>query len=385
MKWSWKIGQLVGVDLRLHATFLLLLGWVGMSYWAPGKSIDTMLTAAGFIAALFVCVVCHEMGHALAADRFGIQTRDITLFPIGGVARLERMPEDPRQELWIALAGPAVNAAIALILFAWLVLHHHAFHDQWEAFGRLGVVAGPFIERLAIANISLVLFNLIPALPMDGGHVLRALLASRMTYKKATQLATSCGKSLALLLGFAGLFVNPMLVFIGLFVWIGASQEACASQIGSALSGTSARAAMITEFGQLRSGDTLAEAVRLTLRGSQHDLPVLDRGGVIGILTRSDLLVALVDFGQDHPVEQVMRREFLTGEPDEMLEMTFQRLQERDCHTMPIVHRGTLVGLVTMESLGEYLLTEAALRKRGGLLTRAPARGTVLWSKEVRQ
>jgi Zn-dependent protease len=358
MKWSWKIGQLAGIDLRLHATFLLLLGWVGMSYRTTGNGMETMLAAAGFIASLFACVVCHEMGHALTARRFGIQTRDITLLPVGGVARLERMPEDPRQELWVALAGPAVNAAIAAILFGWLALNH-----QWETFGRLGVVTGPFVERLMMANIALALFNLIPAFPVDGGRVLRALLASRMSYRKATQLAASCGQTMALLLGFAGLFVNPMLLFIGLSVWIGAGQEACASQIRSALSGTPARVAMLTEFEKLHSGDTLAVAVRLTLRGSPHDFPVLDGGHVIGILRRTDLWVALAGFGQDHPVEQVMRREFLTGEPNEMLELTFRRLKEGDCHTMPIVQGGLLVGLVTMESLGEYLVNEAALQE----------------------
>jgi CBS domain-containing protein len=283
------------------------------------------------------------------------------------------MPEDPRQELWVALAGPAVNAAIAAILFSWLALNH-----QWDAIGRLGVVAGPFVERLAMANIVLALFNLIPAFPMDGGRVLRALLASRMSYRKATQLGASGGQFIALLLGFAGLFVDPMLLFIGLFIWIGAGQEACASQIRSALSGTPARVAMLTEFETLQTGDTLAVAVRLTLRGSQHDLPVLDGGRVAGILTRTDLLLALAGFGQDHPVEQAMRREFLTGQPNEMLEMTFQRLKEGDCHTMPIVQDGTLVGLITMENLGEYLLIEAAPQernKRSGLARRM-LRGT---------
>ena len=183
---------------------------------------------------------------------------------------------------------------------------------------------------------------------------------------------------MALFLGFAGLFVNPMLLFVGLFVWIGASQEACASQIRSALSGTPARVAMLAVFEKLHAGDTLAEAVRPTLRESQHDFPVLDGGRVIGILNRADLWVALAGFGQDHPVEQVMRREFLTGQPNEMLEVTFQRLKEGDCHTMPMVHDELLVGLITMEKLGEYLLIEAGLQERndGSGLVRRMLRAT---------
>ena len=361
MKWSWKIGQLAGIDLRIHVTFLLLLGWVLVSYWMAGKSMDAMLAGMAFIVALFACVVFHEMGHALVARKYDIQTRDITLLPIGGVARLERLPEEPKQEFLVALAGPAVNLAIAALLYAWLTLTH-----QWEPFSRLGIVAGPFVERLLMANIWLLLFNLIPAFPMDGGRVLRALLESRMTYPKATQLAAAAGQALAFTLGFVGLFTNPILLFTGLFVWIGASQEACAAQIKSALSGTPASAAMLTEFETLWCSDTLADAVRMTLSGSQNDFPVLDRERVVGILTRTDLLVALADFGHDHPVMSVMRRAFLIAEPAEMLEMAFQRLQECDCHTMPVIHDGRMVGLITMDNLGEYLLIEAALQERGG-------------------
>ena len=186
-----------------------------------------------------------------------------------------------------------------------------------------------------------------------------------MTYAKATQLAASVGQALAFVFGFIGLFTSPMLLFIGLFVWIGASQEACAAQIKSALSGTPASAAMLTEFETLQAADTLADAVRVILRGSQHDFPVLDGERVVGVLTRADLLLALTEFGQDHPVTVVMRREFLTAEPAEMLEKAFQHLQECDCHTMPVVHDGRIVGLVTMDNLGEYLLIAAALQERG--------------------
>ena len=199
---------------------------------------------------------------------------------------------------------------------------------------------------------------------MDGGRVLRALLGSWMNYSKATRIAASTGQALALVFGFIGLFTNPMLLFIGLFVWIGASQEAGAVQTRSALSGTPAQAAMLTDFEELQSRETLADAVRMTLRGSQHDFPVLDAGRVTGILTRTDLLVALAAYGQDHPVTAVMRREFLIAEPTEMLEIVFQRLQGCDCHTMPVVHDGRMVGLITMDNLGEYLLIEAALQKR---------------------
>jgi Zn-dependent protease len=373
MKWSWKIGKLAGVELRIHATFLLLLGWVGASHWLRGQSLDSALAGVGFILALFACVLLHELGHALAARKFGIGTRDITLLPIGGVARLERMPEKPGQELWVALAGPAVNVVIAAALFGWLMLTR-----SLAPLEEMGVAAGPFVERLWLANMWLVLFNLIPAFPMDGGRVLRAVLASRMEYVKATQIAAGVGQALAFVLGFIGLFANPMLLFIALFVWIGASQEASATQMKSALSGTPIRAAMLTDFRELQPGETLANAVRLVLQGSQQDFPVVEQRRVMGILTRADLLVALAEHGPDHPVSAVMVREFFVADYTEMLETAFQRLQECECHTMPVVHEGQLVGLLTMDNLGEYFLIQAAMKKggtRSGIASRLERQG----------
>jgi Zn-dependent protease/CBS domain-containing protein len=360
MKWSWKIGTLTGIELRIHVTFLLLLGWVGANHWMLGKSLQAAIGGVAFILALFGCVLLHELGHSLAARKYGIPTRDITLLPIGGVARLERMPERPDQELWVALAGPAMNVVIAAVLFFWLSLTH-----GWTPLSQLHVAVGPFLERLLVANVSLVLFNLIPAFPMDGGRVLRALLASRMEYVKATQIAAGVGQGLALVFGFVGLFSNPMLLFIALFVWIGASQEASATQMKVSMAGTPIRAAMLTDFRHLNSGDALSDAVRLILQGSQQDFPVVEQGRVIGILTRRDLLLALAEHGKDHPVSATMRREFLTTDYTEMLEVAFQRLQERQCHTMPMVHEGRLAGLLTMDNLGEYFLIQAALKKSG--------------------
>ena len=374
MKWSFKLGTIAGIELRIHITFLLLLGWVGASHWRSGKGVDAVLGGMGFILALFGCVLLHELGHSLAARRYGIQTRDITLLPIGGVARLERMPEKPGQELWVALAGPAVNVAISAALFLWLNLTH-----GWAPLGQLSVAGGPMVERLLIANAWLVIFNLIPAFPMDGGRVLRALLASRMEYVRATQIAAGVGQGLAFVFGFIGLFGNPMLMFIALFVWIGASQEATATQTKAAIAGTPVRAAMLTDFRHLENADTLADAARLILQGSQHDFPVVEQRRVIGILTRSDLLLALAEHGQDYPVTATMRREFQTTDYSEMLEAAFQRLQECECHTMPVVQEGRLVGLLTMDNLGEYLMIQAAKKKsdtRSGMATGPAGRGT---------
>lgn len=364
MKWSWKIGSYAGIGVYMHATFLLVIGWVVWTHWSAGQSLAMTLNGLLFVFALFGCVLLHEFGHALTAKKYGIKTRDITLLPIGGVARLERMPEDPKQELWVALAGPAVNVVIALALLLWLQIT-----AAFEPVESLTVTGGSFAERLLLVNVSLVLFNLLPAFPMDGGRVLRALLATRKDYARATQIAASIGQGMALVFGFLGLFYNPFLLFIAHFVWIGAGQEADAVQMKSALGGIPVRLSMLTDFRALSPHDRLTHVIELILDGSQQDFPVVDDGRVVGVLTRGDLLLALAKQGKDAAVAEVMQRDFQTIDAAEMLESAFARLQTCACHTLPVLRQQQLVGLVTMENLGEYLMIESALRgeKKAGL------------------
>ena len=358
MTWSWKVARIAGIDVYVHATFLMVVAWIAMLYWNQSQSLVAVVEGVGFILVLFACIVLHEFGHALTARRYGIRTRDITLLPIGGVARLERMPEEPVQELWVALAGPAVNGVIALLLFGWL----HA-SGEWESVDRLGMARDAFVERVMLANVFLAAFNLLPAFPMDGGRALRALLATRMEYTRATQRAALIGQGMAILFGFIGLQGNPILIFIALFVWIGAGQEASMVQMKSALAGIPVRRAMLTEFGTLTATNTLGDAADLVLMGSQQDFPVVGDGRVAGILTRSDLLQALTRSGRNASVGENMRRECATADASEMLEAVLARLQGHDCHTVPITERGALIGLVTMDNVGEFLMIQAAERK----------------------
>jgi len=359
MKWSTKIGTFAGIDVYVHTTFLILIGWVAFAHWRTGHTAAAAVEGVAFVLALFACVVLHEFGHALTARRFGIRTRDITLLPIGGLARLERMPDDPRQELWVALAGPAVNVVIAVALFAVLVVT-----GTLAPLGTLNVASGSFFERLMLVNVSLVGFNMLPAFPMDGGRVLRAVLAIRMDYTRATQLAANIGQGMALLFGLLGLFFNPFLVFIALFVWIGAGQEAAMTQMKTALGGIPLESAMITDFRTLSPNDSLAHAVELLLAGAQQDFPVVDGDAVVGILTRADLFTALAREEQQSPVANVMRRHFLTADAADMIDVAFQRLQEHECHTIPVVRGGKLIGLLTMDNVGEFLRVQAAIGGR---------------------
>ena len=358
MKWSWKLATVAGIGLYVHATFFLLIAWVGVTYWLAGGS-AAALSGIAFILALFACVVLHELGHALTARRYGIRTRDITLLPIGGVSRLERIPDDPRQEVWVSLAGPAVNVVIAAALYAWLLLS-----QTLRPLSALTMAGGPFLERLLLVNVSLAVFNLLPAFPMDGGRVLRALLAMRMDYVRATQVSAHVGQAMALVFGLIGLFSNPFLVFIAFFVWIGAAQEASMVQMRTALSGIPVSRAMLTNFQIVAPDDMAKRVLELIVAGSQQDFPVVDggQGGrVAGVLLRSDVLKALAQRASDWRVRDVMRREFEVVDAADMLDTALARLQSCNCHTLPVTSRGALVGLLTMENVGEFLLIQSAL------------------------
>ena len=360
MKWSLKLGTFAGIAVYVHTTFLLLLAWIAGVHVLQDQGLGATASGVGFVLAIFACVLLHEFGHALVARRFGIRTRDITLLPIGGLARLERMPEDPKQEFLVALAGPAVNGVIAAVLFLMLLLGRGL-----EPLGELDVVQGPFLERLMIVNVVLLVFNLIPAFPMDGGRVLRAVIATRVSYVRATQVAAGVGQAIALFFGFIGLFFNPILVFIALFVWIGAAQEASMVMMKASLGGIPVNQAMITDFEVLESSEPLARAVELTLGGSQKDFPVLERDQVVGILLQKDLLAGLARNERDSPVSEVMRRDLQFAQANEMLDLVFRRLGESKCPTLPVTQQGKLVGLVTMDNIGEFLAIQTALGGRG--------------------
>jgi Zn-dependent protease len=359
MRWAFKIGRFAGIDVYVHATFFLLILWVVIVHWFAGHSLQAIASGVIFILVLFACVVLHEFGHALTARHYGISTKDITLLPIGGVSRFERMPDKPWQEFWVSIAGPLVNAAIGLGI--WLALF---LTNGFKPVSGLSLTAGPFLERMMVANFVLAIFNIIPAFPMDGGRILRALLATRMTHVRATQVAAGVGQALALVFGLVGLFVNPFLLFIALFVWIGAAHEAQSVQIKDAFSGIPIRNAMQTKFATLTTNNTLGDAVKVMLDGSQHDFPVMWGETVMGILTRTSLLAGLQQFGPEELVTKVMQREFSTAEPNEMLETVLTRLSAAPIRTMPVMQNGKMIGLVTLENLGEYLMVQNALHRR---------------------
>jgi Zn-dependent protease len=356
MRWRWRLGKIAGIVIYMHVTFLLLLGWVGMSHLLAGRGVSGALGGILFILLLFACVVAHEYGHALTARRYGIKTLDITLLPIGGVARLEHMPRDPVQELWVALAGPAVNVVIAAALFVFLWLSGGAATPF-----DMHLVGGGLAQKLMWVNITLVAFNLLPAFPMDGGRVLRALLARKMEYARATRTAANVGQVMAFLFGFFGLFYNPFLLFIALFVYMGAEAEAQAVQLQTTLSGVPVRQVMVTRFVTLGPADPLSRAVELLLAGAQQDFPVVESARLVGMLGRRELVSALHAHGLETAVAGAMRVDTPPVDANAPLEETFQRMQTRGLTAVPVVEHSRLVGMLTLDNIAEYLMVRSAL------------------------
>jgi Zn-dependent protease len=361
MGWSLHLGRWLGIDIYLHFTFLLLLAFIGMSHGLAGRSAEAALNGVLFFGGLFICVLLHEYGHALAARSYGISTRDITLLPIGGLARLERMPEKPSQEFVVALAGPAVNVVIVIGLFVGLKLG-----GWWQPLASLTTTSGNIFERLLAANVFLVLFNLLPAFPMDGGRVLRSLLAMRMNYTRATRIAARIGQGMAVVFGFAGLFGNPMLLLIALFVWIGASQEAAAVEMKSGLAGCLVRDAMQSEVRTLAPGETLREGVRALLAGAQQDFPVVENGRLVGMLARHDLLKGIHEHGEFASVASAMQREVEVLDANELLDWAVAHMSPDRGLSRPVLREGRLVGLLTAENLGEFYLIRRVLAESAG-------------------
>jgi stage IV sporulation protein FB len=355
MRWSFKLFRVAGIEVRVHITFLLLLAFLALGSFASGGAAAAIQVVA-FVCLIFLCVLLHEFGHAMAARRYGIRTPDITLLPIGGLARLERMPEKPSEELVVAIAGPLVNVVIALLLFPFA---QGMFHPEVIENAAVGLV-----PKLFTANVMLVLFNLIPAFPMDGGRVLRAFLAMRMDYARATALAASIGQGIAVMGGLWALTHGlPMLVLVAIFIFVGAQSEAAFAQLKGLSASLRVQAATVTSFTSLPLASTLNDAVEALLATSQHDFPVVGPAGEVrGLLTRDDLIAALRKTGVETPVAEVMQVDVPSLHHTMLFDRAMTVLQDSGCPALPVVDSsGRLVGLFTPENVSELLLVRRAL------------------------
>lgn len=361
MEGSIKLVTVSGIDIRMHLTFPLILIWGALQFGVflglgvQGAAFGVLVTLL-----LFVIVVLHELGHAFAARAYGIPVQRIVLLPIGGVAELARLPEDPRQEFVIALAGPAVNFALAALL--WLValvtpLGVGLAEGQFFQIFTRGALADPaeaVFQYLFAANLGLGLFNLIPAFPLDGGRVLRALLAMRLDFARATALAVGIGQTLAWMLGLWGVLSgNFFLVILAVFVYMAGSQEGRMVQVKNVLAGVRVGQAFARKAATLEPWEPVSRAVDLTLTSFQSDFPVLAGGRVVGLLTAGDVIQALQQHREATPVTQVMRTDFPVAGPAESIYDAQQRMLAANIGAMPVVDNGVFLGMLTNRDIGE--------------------------------
>jgi Zn-dependent protease/CBS domain-containing protein len=368
MKWSYHIATIAGTEVRIHATFALLLAYVAWVTSSAGGDASAILQSLLLVCTMFLCVLLHEFGHVTAARWYGIKTPDITLLPIGGVARLERMPRKPTEELVVALCGPLVNVLIAagLALVFGLPTSMEQLVDELSQLKQ-----GAW--TLMAWNVMMVVFNMVPAFPMDGGRVLRALLAMFTgDYVKATRWAATLGQAIAVLVVISGVFggwlsSSPMLLLIAFFVFIAAGREAQMVAQEDQVRGLTVADGMLTHFNTLREESTLRHAVDLLRGGSQHDFPVLnDEGKVTGMLYRMELISALADFGPAHRVVEAMTQIPGPLDPGLHLNEALQALQQSALSALPVVEpvNGQLIGLLTPDNAEEVVLIRSALRRR---------------------
>jgi len=356
MKWSISVGKIFGINLRIHLTFFLLLFFVFASV-SSERGLKAGLMSTLFICAIFACVVIHEVGHSLIARRFGKEPRSITLLPIGGMAEVEEMPKKPMQEIAIALIGPLINLVIAGLLYL-------------LAGSQVGISlpglylesAGAFVSGLIGVNIMLAVFNLIPAFPMDGGRVLRGILATKLDYVRATTLAVGIGQAVSIFFIFFGLLSNLWLTIIGIFLYLGAGSEKQQVILQSLLANVPAGEAMTTEYTSLKPDNSLADALEHFHHGNQQDFPVIGDYGIVGVLTRDRILSGIHTRGLDAPVSEVMDREFVTVSPRMGLDEVYKRLMADKKTAVVVVEDGRLEGIIGLDSISRYFMIKTALK-----------------------
>jgi Zn-dependent protease/predicted transcriptional regulator len=353
MLWSITIGRIAGTAIRIHVTFLLFLFWIAVSSYTSG-GIEAARSSVVLIILVFACVVAHEFGHILVARKFGVKTREITLWPIGGVANIERIPDDPKQELLIAVAGPSVNVIIAgILMLVWGVTIRELSTINFEK--------ASLVLQLALINISLVLFNLIPAFPMDGGRVFRALLSMRLGPQRAIEIAARTAQVLVFVFVAAGLFLNPMLIFIGLFIYIAANFELQSSAFHRLADGLNVSDAMERQVKTFPMTAPLSEVVDALIASSQPAFPVLNGAdAVIGLLDRDDLVRGLINHSRETPVSAAMREPATVKSSDSLSDAIANMAQNGLKVQIVLDRNGKVVGLLTLENLAEMMMIRNA-------------------------
>ena len=360
MKYAVDLGKPFGIRVSVHWTFLLIIAWVVFIDLQQGLNISQIAYSVLFVLSIFVCVVLHELSHSLMARRYGINTRGITLLPIGGVADLEKMPEDPRQELAVSLAGPLMNVAIALLLWIFLSV---AGAMNLDPSNFQEITHSNFLMILMFANLMLAIFNLIPAFPMDGGRVFRSLLALKMARDDATYVAMNIGKVFAFFIAVWGIYANPFLIFIAIFIYIGAQREYEMVKYSSVLSRYTVNDVLMHEYTPLHPDDPIKRAVDILLDGPEQRFIVTEEDQIKGILTRNDIIQGLTRYDQEDAVRKIMNTQVTTFSSGTSLEKAYEQMRNQQISMAPVLEGEQLSGLIDLDNINEFLMVRRAMRR----------------------
>lgn len=360
MKGSFKLGNIAGIGIFIHWTFAFLIIYIIFSNYRQGHNAEQILWSLLFVLSIFVTVFLHELGHALAAKKYNIKTRDITLLPIGGLARLDTIPEKPKEELVVAIAGPLVNLVLALITFLFI-----SIPDEAELNVQLtgGINSDNFFLNFFAVNIWLAVFNMIPAFPMDGGRVLRALLSMKFERHTATNIAVGIGQFLALIFVFLGFFSNPFLIFIGIFIMLGAQAEAQYTNAKHMLKGFKIKDATMRQYQTVNSNQTIKTAVEMLLNGQSKNFLVVENDKPTGTLSRDEIIIALSGKGENEVIHNVMNKNLIFLKADSPLESAYQQAIEQKSVLMPVMENDLLIGTLDTENILEFIMVKDAQGK----------------------
>lgn len=358
-KWSLYIGRVSGIKIFIHWTFIFLISWILISNFQEGKNMASALYTISFVLSIFVCVTLHELGHALTAKYFKYRTRDITLLPIGGIARMDEIPENPKHELLVALAGPSVNILIALLLYPFV----YWFGNIPTFFTVLFNTGDTFLFGLLVVNIALAVFNLIPAFPMDGGRVFRATLSFFTDRVKATTIAARTGQVIATAFFFIGVFYNPILALIGIFIFMMAQTENDYVKSKSLLHDYTVRDVMMRKYYSLDAFDTIDDAVKGLLDVQAADFLVMENGNVIGTLSRDGIIRGLAEKGKESSVLHAMNSKIKFLNPDMSLDKLFTQLKSNGNTLFPVLQNNKLIGVVDANNILELIMVKTVVEK----------------------
>ncbi|HSN49140.1 MAG TPA: site-2 protease family protein [Flavobacterium sp.] len=362
MKGSFKLGKIAEIGIFIHWTFSLLILFIVYVNYKAGQNLTQIFWSVLFILCIFITVFLHELGHALTAKKFGIKTKDITFLPIGGVARLERMPEKPSEELMVALAGPFVNIVLAFITSVFITLPQTP--EEMYALLANGVNANNFFLNFYLVNIVLAIFNLIPAFPMDGGRVLRAMLSYKLERHRATKIAARIGQGLAIGFVILGFFSNPFLIFIGIFVFMGAQIESEYTETKYMLKGYKVRDVLMKQYPTIDYNATLETAVKMMLDSQNKHFLVTENGIPMGTLNREQIIQALSKKEDEMELSSIMDRELIMLQADDLLEDVFELVYKNKATLMLVIEDNQLIGTLDTENLMEFILINEVKAKR---------------------